>query len=135
MNGTTSSESASPLKKVERTGVAIWCAESVRPDVATRNFGVNMKKVASTGRLRGRPKTPWEPIEEELFRRLTRGEACPTLEAEAKYLAEFVRLKDIKAEGTNPSAPIAAARIRERIKKRYGGSAQGYKQAREHHLI
>jgi hypothetical protein len=94
---------------------------------------VSVTKTASSGRPRGRPKAPWEPIEEELYRRLTIGEACTTVQAESKYLAEFVRLHDIKAEGVDRTAPIAFERIRERIKKRYGGS-QGYKQAREHLL-
>jgi hypothetical protein len=74
---------------------------------------------------RGRPKQPWEPFETELLRRLETGEALATVEAEAKYLAKWAK--------TNPEieSKLDSPRIRERIKKRFGGS-KGYKNSLEH---
>ena len=60
------------------------------------------------------------------------GEALPNVQAESKYLAGFVQLHGIKAEGEKDTQPIQFERIRERIKKRHGGSS-GYKAVRAHH--
>lgn len=79
---------------------------------------------------RGRPKVPWEPFEEELWRRLTSGEASEQLEAEAEYLSKWAKAQGITQ---NNGAPLARERIRERIKKRYKGTA-GYKATRQYHL-
>ena len=78
---------------------------------------------------RGRPKVPWEPFETELFRRLQSGEALETVEAEAVWLASWGVQQGLKVDGGNP---LQHERIRERIKKRHGGS-EGYKSTRLHH--
>jgi hypothetical protein len=78
---------------------------------------------------RGRPKVPWDPFEDELFRRLQSGEALETVQAEAVWLAAWGAQQGLKIDGGNPLQP---ERIRERIKKRHGGS-EGYKLARLHH--
>ncbi len=79
---------------------------------------------------RGRPKTIWDPYDDELWRRLTSGEAEPKLEAEAAYLEQWGKAHTHFLSGN----PIAKAQIRQRIKKRYGGSAASYAAVREHHL-
>lgn len=76
-------------------------------------------------KTRGRPKDPWAPFGEELLRRLKTGEACPTVEQEAKYLAEWAKSHKIST--------LQHEQIRNRINKRYGGSV-GYKNSREWHL-
>ncbi len=78
---------------------------------------------------RGRPKLSWDPFEDELFRRLQSGEALDTVQAEATYLAGWGAHQGLKVDGGSPLQP---ERIRERIKKRHGGS-EGYKSARLHH--
>jgi hypothetical protein len=78
---------------------------------------------------RGRPKVPWDPFEDELFRRLQSGEALETVQAEAVWLAAWGTQQGLKVDGGNP---LQAERIRERIKKRYEGS-EGYKSARLYH--
>jgi hypothetical protein len=83
---------------------------------------------SKSGRPRGRPKLPWGPFDDELHRRCQNGEALPTLEAEAKYLAGWGKAKNLRVED---GGPIGVARIRERIKKRLNGGAQAYKNARE----
>jgi hypothetical protein len=83
----------------------------------------------SVKKTRGRPKVPWEPFENELFRRLQSGEALETVQAEAVWLAAWGAQQGLQVAGGNPLQP---ERIRERIKKRHGGS-EGYKQARLHH--
>jgi hypothetical protein len=83
-----------------------------------------------TKKPRGRPKLPWEPIfSDELFRRLQAGLALETVEAEAKWIAAWAASRGLQVEG---SKPLQHERIRERIKKRYGG-ADGYKSARRYH--
>lgn len=79
---------------------------------------------------KGRPKVPFDPFEEEVWRRLTSGEALPHLEKEATYLSSWAKDKGILQQN---GAPLGPAIIRERIKKRFKGTA-GYKDAREHHL-
>jgi len=79
---------------------------------------------------RGRPKVPWDPFDDELYRRFRSGEALETVEAESRYLHKWAKEKGIKVDG---GAPISAARIRARINTRYG-KAEGYKQTRAHHL-
>jgi hypothetical protein len=80
---------------------------------------------------RGRPKTDWGPYDDELWRRLISGEAEPKLEAEAAYLEQWGKSHTHFLSGY----PIQKERIRERIKKRYGGSAAGYAATREHHRL
>ena len=94
---------------------------------------MDMKRKRPATRPRGRPKVPWEPIAAELSRRLSNGEACPNVEAESRYLAEFVKLNRITASGEKTTEPIKSERIRERIKKRHDGS-RGYQRARERGL-
>jgi len=81
--------------------------------------------------VRGRPRTDWKPYQDELWRRLTSGEAAPKLEWEAAYLEKWAQLHPHLVSGN----PIKKERIRERIKKRHGGSAASYAKAREEHLI
>jgi hypothetical protein len=90
-----------------------------------------MGKNLTGKRGRGRPKLDWRPFEEELHRRLTTGESLPTVEAEAGALEKWGIEKGYHVPG---SAPIKKERIRERIKKRHGGSV-GYQNAREYHLM
>ena len=77
----------------------------------------------------GRPKVPWEYFEEELDRRLRSGDALETVQAEAKYFAKW-----LIEEGMVSPNTIGFERIRERIKKRLGGST-GYKRARHYHRM
>ena len=79
---------------------------------------------------RGRPKLPWKPFEDELYRRLRAGKALPTVEAEAEELARWASEQGLAVSG---GAPLQKERIRERIKKRCGGT-QGYNNMRAHHL-
>lgn len=79
---------------------------------------------------RGRPKVPWKPLDDEFWRRITTGQACETVEAEAEYLEHWAKENGI----CSPSGLyIQHERIRERIKKRYHGSA-GYKQLRQNKI-
>lgn len=80
----------------------------------------------SAKKPRGRPKLNWEPFETELFRRLKLGLALETVQAEARWLAEWGAKSGLQVDG---SKPLQLERIRERIKKRHGGT-QGYKSAR-----
>ena len=80
---------------------------------------------------RGRPKVPWDPFDDELHRRFTTGEASDTLESEARYLANWGAINNIRVPGD--SEPIKKGRIRERIRKRHGGAAR-YKEVRQHHI-
>ena len=75
---------------------------------------------------RGRPKLDWGLFHDQLEHRLSSGIAKKTVEAEAKELAKWAKEQGIHLpEG----APLGHARIRERIKRRYNGSA-GYKATR-----
>jgi hypothetical protein len=78
-------------------------------------------------RGRGRPKVDFTPYMDELDRRLAAGEARETVEAEAKYLAEWGAKKGLCVPG---SAPIKHPQIRKRILKRVGGTADAYKNRR-----
>lgn len=89
---------------------------------------------AKPQKSRGRPKLPWDPFEEELYRRLVAGEAEPTMQQEAQALAKWARENGISTVIGNPAGALGADRIRQRISKRYKG-AHGYIQAREHHLL
>lgn len=80
---------------------------------------------------RGRPKTNWEPYEEELQRRLDVGEALSTVEQEATYLEQWGKAN---AALFSPQPPNQKAQIRNRINKRHNG-AQGYKNARANGLL
>jgi hypothetical protein len=73
---------------------------------------------------RGRPKVPWDPFDEELWKRLKTGAACEHLEAEAAHLADWSATQGIH---------LKKERIRERIKRRFNGTV-GYKEARLYHL-
>jgi hypothetical protein len=88
-----------------------------------------VRKRPGTGKPRGRPKSPWEIFADELFRRLKSGEAHNTVQAEARHLAQWAAANGIRVDH---GAPIKLERIRERIKKRLGGT-QGYINARDHH--
>ena len=78
---------------------------------------------------RGRPKLLWDAFADELERRLKSCEAEVTVEAEADYLAEWAKAKGIC---TPYGTYLSPERIRERIKKRKGGS-KGYQNEREWH--
>jgi hypothetical protein len=89
---------------------------------------------------RGRPKVPWEPVADELDRRLKAGKALPTVTAESKYLHEWSknnqnRFKQyaISASGKKDMMVNSPERISVRIKKRIG-SSQLYRDKREEHL-
>ena len=73
---------------------------------------------------------PWDPFDEELWRRLQAGEAEPTVQAEAAYLEKWAKKNGVVRTfaDKNPGY-LGLARIRERIKKRYNGS-EGYKSVR-----
>jgi len=80
---------------------------------------------------RGRPKIPFDPYMDELDRRLRAGVAKPTLEAEADWLADWGKEKGLKFPD---GKPLQKEQIRERIKKRCGGTAQAYKNMLDWHL-
>ena len=82
-------------------------------------------------KTRGRPKVPWEPFADILFARLQADLAADTVEEVAKWLAKWGEDEDLRLEDGNP---LKHERIRERIKKRYGGAA-GYKQTRADFLL
>lgn len=75
--------------------------------------------------VRGRPKVPWDRFDEELWRRLNAGEAAETVQAEARYLADWAKSKGISTVPGNPAGALKLEQIRQRIKKRYNGS-EGY---------
>ena len=79
---------------------------------------------------RGRPRVKWKPIGDHLWHRLTTGIALDTVEAEARYLADWAKNNGILQ---NTGAALGFSRIRERIKRRFKGS-RGYQLARQHHL-
>lgn len=80
---------------------------------------------------RGPPKLAWDPFDNELWRRLQAGEALPTVQAEAKYLAAWATRQGLARTLDSKAgfAYLGFEIIRERIKKRYNGSA-GYKLVR-----
>lgn len=75
---------------------------------------------------------PWGPFADELDRRFKNCEALPTVEEEAKYLEGWARSQNLKATGDKDTVAIHFPRIRERIKKRLGGTG-GYKSTRKYH--
>ena len=88
------------------------------------------KSVANAKNPRGRPKQPWDPYAAELDHRLKVGIAKETVEAESKALEKWAKdNKDLFPGGV----PLQFEAIRNRINKRFG-KAQGYKNARAHHL-
>lgn len=80
-----------------------------------------------TIRKPGRPKTVWDPYENELQRRLEVGLALPTVTAEARALSAWGRENKHVLDGNPNDSP----NIAKRIKRRHGGVA-GYKNARAH---
>jgi hypothetical protein len=83
---------------------------------------------------RGRPKILWDPFDDELFRRFRSCEAAETVQAEARYLHRWGGEQGLHADGRKPTQMIQVERIRERIKKRYGGS-EGYRSTRAFHRM
>jgi hypothetical protein len=54
---------------------------------------------SESSKPRGRPKLPWDPFDEELFRRFQSGEAFPVLEQEARYLEKWGTAKKLCVPG------------------------------------
>jgi hypothetical protein len=87
---------------------------------------------ALKGNKRGRRTLAWDPFAEELHRRFSTGEAAETMQDEAKYLAAWAERSGHILPGYGP---LGFESIRNRMARRIKGGAQGYKSAREWHLI
>jgi hypothetical protein len=101
----------------------------------------HLKVVASVQKKgRGAPKKfIWDDrVDTEIHRRMVSGEACEKVEWEARELRFWLHdmgiFPFVNANKVDQKKPNGYERIRERLKKRYGGTS-GYNNARKFHLM